>query len=37
MGAILLCGQNRIIFFEDYFKEHGHQVLNDHMPHVDLP
>ena len=24
-------------FFEDYFKEHGHQVLDDHMPHVDLP
>lgn len=24
-------------FFEDYFKEHGHQVLDDHMPHVELP
>ncbi len=24
-------------FFENYFKEHGHQILDDHMPHVDLP
>ena len=24
-------------FFEDYFREHGHRVLDDHMPHVTLP
>ena len=25
------------LFFEDYFKEHGHQVLENGMPKVDLP
>ena len=24
-------------YFEDYFKEHGHKVLDDHMPHVEMP
>ncbi|NKB66395.1 MAG: hypothetical protein GKR89_05000 [Candidatus Latescibacteria bacterium] len=24
-------------FFEDYFKEHGHQVLEQGMPRIDLP